>query len=115
MAGKTKKKKIDSYLGFARKAGKLTAGTSKCLSMASKGKLKLLIITRDMASGSAKKLVKTAAAENIPYRIYGTSDHIGEVTGCPGRAVFGITDDEFADLISDKIEEELREKKEVLI
>ncbi|MDD5986324.1 MAG: ribosomal L7Ae/L30e/S12e/Gadd45 family protein [Eubacteriales bacterium] len=110
-----KKKKIDSYLGFARKAGKLSAGTDTCMNLGKQGKLKLLIITEDMAGGSAEKLERMAASEKIPYRRYGEADHIARMTGWPGRAVFGVTEDGFASVIAEAIDEELRREKEVLV
>ncbi len=109
-----KKNKLDSYLGFARRAGKLSAGSGTCQVLAKKGKLKLLIITEDMASGSAEKLERIATSGNIPYRIYGSSDRIGGVTGYGGRTAFAITDKEFASLIMQAIDREIQEQEEVL-
>ena len=107
------KKKTDSYLGFAKKSGNLVSGTGTCKVMADRGKLKLLIIAEDIAEGSMEKMKKLAASGDIPYRIYGLSDHLSQVTGMHGRSVFGITDKQFADIVTKQIDTEQSSEKEV--
>ncbi|MGI6721828.1 MAG: L7Ae/L30e/S12e/Gadd45 family ribosomal protein [Anaerovoracaceae bacterium] len=106
-------KKIDSYFGFARKSGSLVSGAGTCEVLAGKGRLKLLIITEDTAEGSCRKMQRLARANNIPYRIYGNSDHLSHVTGMSGRNVFAVTDQGFADVITKEIDAEQKYEKEV--
>ena len=87
------KKKADSYLGFARKAGKVIMGSGLCLSQMDKGKIKLLIIAVDTSENTVKKLKSKAWRSCTEYRLYGTSEHLSRLTGSPGRTVFGITDE----------------------
>lgn len=107
------RKKIDSYFGFACKSRNLVTGAGTCKVMATKGKLKLMIITEDIAEGSKEKMEKLAKANNIPYRIYGLSDHLSQITGTLGRSVFGITDKKFAETIEKEIDSEKSKEKEV--
>lgn len=100
------KKKTDSYLGFARKAGKVIMGSGLCLSQMDKGKIKLLIIAVDTSENTVKKLKSKAWRSCTEYRLYGTSEHLSRLTGSPGRTVFGITDEEFARIIKDAIDKE---------
>ena len=107
--------KIDSYLGFARKAGDLVAGTGTCTILAKQKQLKLLIITEDMAASGREKMERMAKNAKIPYRIYGDSEHIGNVTGRPGRTVFGVTERGFAEVILKEIDRELAQQEEVQV
>jgi ribosomal protein L7Ae-like RNA K-turn-binding protein len=107
------RKKIETYLGFAKKSGNLLAGYNTCVSAMNKGKIKLLIICEDVAENSMEKITSLAKAKHTKYRIYGHSDVLGLATGSPGRAIFGITDAGFAKTIADEIElEETKTLKE---
>lgn len=110
------KKKIESYLGFAKKSGNLLAGHNTCTAAMKKGKIKLLIICEDLSQNSMEKIVGIAKASHVKYRIYGHSDVLGSKTGNQGRAIFGITDSGFADTIMNEIDRETAqtlEEKEV--
>ncbi len=106
--------KTISYLGFAKKSGNLIAGTGTCTSAMEKGKIKLLIITRDTAEGSREKLIQRARARGVPLEIYGESETLSHAVGGSGRNVFGITDGHFAKVIREAIqaESENNERKE---
>ncbi|MGI6735709.1 MAG: L7Ae/L30e/S12e/Gadd45 family ribosomal protein [Anaerovoracaceae bacterium] len=107
-----KKKKIDSYLGFAKKSGNLAAGTGICRILADRGRLRLLIAAEDCAAGSREKMERLAEARDIPFRVYGCSDHLSRMTGTSGRMVFGITDENFAAMIIREIDTERMSDKE---
>lgn len=96
--------KINSYLGFAKKSGNLVLGTDVCKRYMLKNKIKLLIISEDMAYDSQKKLIKQAESTRTCYRIYGDSFEISSIVGSPGRSVFGILDDNFAKVILKEID-----------
>lgn len=96
--------KTDSYLGLARKAGRLLTGTDTCRQAVRSGKLKLIIIAQDTAPGSLKKVKNAAESHGIPWRIFGNSDELSRITGSSGRYVFGITDAGFADVIIKEID-----------
>lgn len=108
------KRKIESYLGFAKKSGKLVSGTHTCTVNGDRGKLKLLIIAEDTAPGSRKKMVQLAQRTRTPYKIYGLGDELSHIVGESRRSVFGITDKNFAEIIQKAIRTEEKSEKEVL-
>ena len=71
-----------------------------------KNKVKLLIIAADIAENSGKKIEKEAKKYQVPYRIYGTTDELSGMAGTGGRSIFGITDQNFADVILKEIEKD---------
>ncbi|MEG0919504.1 MAG: ribosomal L7Ae/L30e/S12e/Gadd45 family protein [Anaerovoracaceae bacterium] len=99
-------KKVNSYLGFARKSGNMVMGSGTCSIYMKKKKIKLLIITTDTADNSKEKLVNEAEKTNTKYRVYGNSDEISHLVGSPGRTSFGITDKQFAETILKEIDKE---------
>lgn len=99
-------KKINSYMGFARKSGNLVMGSGTCRTYLPKKKIKLLIITEDTAQNSKEKLIKAAQKYNVTYRIYGDSEELSHIVGNPGRTVFGILDKNFAEVILGEIDRE---------
>ena len=100
------KKKINSYMGFAKKSGNLISGGNTCQVTAEKGRLKLLIIAEDASENSREKMIKLAGKTKTAYRIYGRTDDLSHGTGTSGRRVFGVTDRNFADTIMNAIDEE---------
>lgn len=99
------RKKIDSYLGFAKRSRSLIMGYNTCLLAMDKRKLKLLVLASDVSENTMKKLVKAATERNVVYRIYGTCDDLSQACGTMGRGVFGITDRNFANVILKEIDE----------
>ena len=93
------RKKIHSYLGLARRAGKLLIGQGTCSEAMEKKKLALLFMTGDVAENTQKKLRKTAEKTGTPCVVYGTSEELSKVAGAQGSAVYGITDENFAKAI----------------
>lgn len=103
--------KFESYMGFASRSGKLVAGTSACISKIERNQAKLLLIAADTAENTLEKLRYTAESKQIPVRIYGAADELSRIVGRPGRTAFAITDEHFAKMIAEQIDEG---KKEVL-
>lgn len=100
------RKKIDSYLGFAKRSRNLVMGYNTCLLSMNKRKLKLLILASDVSENTMKKLVNAAIEGKVIYRIYGTCDELSQACGTTGRGVFGITDQNFANVILKEIDED---------
>lgn len=100
------RKKTLSYLGFARKAGKLVTGMGTCEIQLKKGQVHLLLLAEDMAAGSMEKAVALARRYGVPYEVIGTSEQLSQITGTSGRYVFGVTDAHFAGVIASSIEKE---------
>lgn len=107
------KKKINSYMGFAKKSGNLVSGGNTCQVTGEKGRLKLLIIAEDASENSREKMIKLAGKTKTAYRIYGRTDDLSHATGTSGRSIFGVNDRNFADTIMNAIDEEQSKEKEV--
>jgi len=107
------RKKIHSYLGFAKRSGNLITGYNTCSAAMKKGKVKLLILTADSSENTLKKMVKESEKYKVPYRIYGESHEISQITGCEGRGIFGIIDDNFSSIIENEIDEARSQEEEV--
>lgn len=98
--------KLHSYMGFAKKSRNLIMGYNTCLFAMNKRKVKLLIIAEDTAENTRKKIEKDAKKHQVTYRIYGTGDELSEMAGTGGRSIFGITDQNFAQVILKEIDKD---------
>lgn len=101
--------KLASYMGFAKRSRNLVMGFNTCVLSMAKKKVKLLIIAADIAENSGKKIEKEAKKHQVPYRIYGTTDELSAMAGTGGRSIFGITDQNFADVILKEIDKDASE------
>jgi len=70
-----------------------------------RGKVKLLIIACDVSENTLKKMVWEAEKSGARYRVYGKIDELSHITGYEGRGVFGITGENFSDIITKEIDE----------
>ena len=104
MAIAQSKKKMLSYMGLAAKARKIVNGYNTCVFMMEKRRIRLLIIAEDLAENSKKKMISAANKLNVEYRIFGDSDEMSHMTGTEGKGIFGITDENFANVISKEID-----------
>ena len=102
-----------AYLGFAAKARKLVTGYNTCIYMIEKKKLKLLILTEDLAENSRKKMAAAAERAGVRYRIFGSRAQLSHRTGNRDKAIYGIIDDNFARVISEEIDHMQSKEKEV--
>jgi ribosomal protein L7Ae-like RNA K-turn-binding protein len=109
------RKKVHSYLGFAVKAGKVIMGYNQCEMAIYRNKLKLIIVTNDVAENTKKKFEKIAKECKVPIYIYSNSDEISLFCGSEMKNVFGITDKQFALIIEKEIQKEINETGGVLI
>lgn len=100
------RKKIISYLGFAKKSGNLLAGVNTCTFGMNKGKVKLMILAEDISENSEKKIMKEIRKHNVKYVKYGSSEEMSHAIGSSGRNVFGICDDNFMKVILSEIDRE---------
>ena len=96
--------KVLSYLGFAAKARKLVTGYNTCIYMMEKKKIRLLVLAEDLSENSVKKMVSAAEKHKVPCKIYGAGEQLSRITGNAGKGIFGITDENFAKVISDGID-----------
>lgn len=98
------KRKLLSYMGFAAKARKIVNGYNTCVFTMEKRRVKLLIIAADLAENSKKKMISAAGKYNVEYRVFGDSEEMSRMTGTAGKGIFGITDENFANVILKEID-----------
>lgn len=101
-----KKKKIESYLGLARRAGKIVSGYQTCVHTISKGNIKLIIVASDAAENTKDKFENLCSRYDVGFEVYGTIDKLSEMTGFTGRGIYGITDRNFAEVMIKEIQNE---------
>ena len=97
--------KVESYMGFAAKSRNLITGYNTCIMMMGKRKVKLLILSEDLAENTIKKMVSECNKCKVEYRIFGNSDDLSHITGKSGKGIFGITDKHFAEIICKEIDQ----------
>ncbi|MDO4546177.1 MAG: ribosomal L7Ae/L30e/S12e/Gadd45 family protein [Bacillota bacterium] len=100
------KRKVISYLGFAKKSGNLAAGVNTCTFAMAKGKVKLMILAEDISENSEKKIMKEIRKYGVEFVKYGSSDELSHAIGASGRNTFAVCDENFAKVILDEIERE---------
>ena len=103
-------RKTLSYLGFAKKAGKLISGADTCRIHMQKGKVRLLIVAEDTGPSAREKILQNAKRYGVPVIEYGSMEELSHAVGAEGRAVFGIMDEGFASTIREAIETENQEE-----
>lgn len=94
-----KRKKIQSMLGMAYKAGKVVSGEDPVRLAIRKNNVKLLIITEDASENTKKRFVNCSVYYHIPYFIYMSKEELSISLGLKIRSIAGITDREFADYL----------------
>lgn len=97
--------KIQTMLGFARKSGNLVMGYHTCIFTMKKKKLRLLLIAEDISENTREKIEREAKKWQVLYRFYGSSETLSHAAGTEGRAIFGITDRNFANVILKEIDQ----------
>ncbi len=93
-------------IGLAKKAGRLVEGGSKCIGSADAGKLKFVIIAKDAADDTRRKVTNACIRNGVECVVYGTGRMLGRMTGKTIRMALGVTDDNMVKLIVSKIKEE---------
>ena len=96
--------KVESYMGFAARSRNLITGYNTCIMMMGKRRVKLLILSEDLAENTIKKMVSECNRNKVEYRIFGNSDDLSHITGKSGKGIFGITDNHFAEIICKEID-----------
>lgn len=87
----------EALLGFAARSGNLLAGYNTCLSLIKRRKARLVLLTEDVGENTKKKIAQKCAFYHISCALYGTADELGQATGKPGKGVFAVINQEFAD------------------
>ena len=97
------KRKVISYLGFAKKSGNLVSGVNTCTFTMAKRKAKLIILAEDISENSEKKIMKEIRKYGVEHVKYGTGEELSHAVGTTGRSVFAVCDENFKKVILDEI------------
>ncbi len=99
-------RQICSYLGLARRAGKVLTGYKTCAAALGRGSAKLIILAGDTSQNTRDKFSVLCERRGVPFKIYSSSDELSAMAGLTGRGIFGITDVNFAEAMIKEIENE---------
>lgn len=91
--------KILSYLGLAKKAGKLAAGEFLTEKSIYEKKAFLVIVATDASDNTKKKFSDRCNHHKVPLVFYKTKEELGAATGRAIRASMAINDEGFANAI----------------
>ena len=92
------KDRVLSYLGLARKAGKLAVGEF-LTENAIYAKKALLVIVAEDASDNTKKKFTDRCNHKVPLRFYKTKEELGNATGSALKASMAVLDEGFSKAI----------------
>ncbi|MBO4635977.1 MAG: ribosomal L7Ae/L30e/S12e/Gadd45 family protein [Clostridiales bacterium] len=88
------KEKILKFIGLAVRAGKIVSGFDQTVSEIRKGRVELLILSKDISRNTLGKLLDIG---DLPDAYsFSTAEELGRATGKRDRAIIGITDSGFA-------------------
>ncbi len=91
--------KLYTYLGFAAKAGKILAGSSRVAAAIKNNQVFLVICATDLSPKTIKNFRFLCESRKIPFYCYGSLDIIGKTIGKPKRGVLGVVSSSFSEII----------------
>ncbi len=98
--------KIYSFIGLARKAGKLALGESLTEQAVKRGKAELVLITQDASDNTKNKIETAVYGRNIPMLQFGSKEKLGHILGKTFFSAIAVTDKGFAERIKTMIEQD---------
>lgn len=93
--------RINTFVGFAVRAGKIVWGTDNVLAW--KKKLRLILASENVSENALEKLRRYAESKPADLKVLG-SDAVAELTHRDGVKVIGITDKNLSDAIVQELE-----------
>jgi len=96
--------KIYSFLGLAKKAGKLVTGDETCERALKGSSVSLVIVADDASHNTKKKFIDACDFRNTKIRIFGKKDMLGKFTGKNIRSVVAILDKNFSKRLMEMID-----------
>lgn len=90
--------KILNLMQFARKAGKLEAGSEACIRALHRGHIHTIVVASDAALRSKEKIKHELekSGKDIPFIQGGSKVEISSALGIAETGIFGISDKNFA-------------------
>jgi len=100
---------IYMFIGLAVKAGKLISGDETCERAIKSSRVCLVILAEDASENTKKKFINMCKYNDIKLRIFGEKDMLGRYTGKQIRSVLAVTDKNFANKITEMIDNYMKE------
>jgi len=98
-------KAIRTLLGFARRAGKVAAGTEATLAAVKSGRAKLVLVAEDSSENSRKEIINKTEHYRLPVLMVTTRKELGEAIGLSPRSAVAVLDQGFGKAIAEAQEE----------
>ncbi|HKM43800.1 MAG TPA: ribosomal L7Ae/L30e/S12e/Gadd45 family protein [Limnochordia bacterium] len=102
--------KVYSYLGLARRAGKIVSGEQAVIGGVKRGQVCLVLVAQDASSNTYRKFSALAKNHNVRCLLFGEKDLLGQALGQSPRSILGVVDRNFANVIQAQIKESVQEK-----
>lgn len=93
------KDKLLSFLGIAKKAGKVIEGYNKCEEATLKNKCFLLIVSSNCAQNTIEKFLRISEKKDIPMINHYSTEELSTAIGREGIGIIGISDSQIASKI----------------
>jgi hypothetical protein len=91
--------KVLSYLGLAKKSGKLVTGEFLTENSIYAKKAKLVIVAEDASDNTKKKFTDRCNHHKVTLRFYKTKEELGNATGSALKASLAVLDEGFSKAI----------------
>ncbi len=98
--------KLKSMLSLCKRSGNLLSGDVQVTNAMTKNKAKLVIIVGDSSKNTEDTFSSKSKHYNIDFIKFGDRDELNMSVGTVNKAVFCVTDENFAKRIKELIEEE---------
>ncbi len=99
------KDKALRMLGLATRARKTVSGATACEKAVIRGNARLILIAEDAADDTRERMTRLCNNVEVPCRVAGTGEILGQYTGKDLRMTVGILDQGFADRIRELLDE----------
>lgn len=103
--------RIYSFIGLARKAGKVAAGDYAVESAIKRGRAVCVILADDASPNTEKKYLGICGAKGVPIIRFGARQRLGEILGKEMYSVIALTDKNFSARIEEMIHDETNHDK----
>ncbi|AMG60845.1 ribosomal L7Ae/L30e/S12e/Gadd45 family protein [Staphylococcus lugdunensis] len=100
---------IMNFLGLAMRARKVKSGESVLMTEIKKKTLTLVILASDASDNTTKTIKNKCHSYQVPLRVFGTKEQLGQALGKSERVNIGITDAGFAKKLVSMIDEYRKE------
>ena len=93
--------KLLTYIGFAKRANKISSGEFICKKAIKSHQSKLIVIAEDASDNTKKSIKNSCSFYRVEYIEYADMAWLGKATGGGERAVISINDENLAKAIKE--------------